>query len=717
MRTQKNLSREIATITMALAMPTAVMADESFVIEELIVTAQKRSESAQDVPIAISTFNEEMVANTGVDTLTDIIPMIPGLTGAAYGIATNAWAIRGISTNDWSAGSEPSVGVFIDDAYIGRNALATGAFFDISRIEVVKGPQGTLFGRNASVGAISIVTNKPEDENSLRVGLSGGDEGQREYNLVGNLAVSDELTMRLAYHGSRLKGIWEDVAQNEEGFADRDDYRLMSRWTPSDNFEALLVLNYSDAETNMGGAYNPGLSRIVPGEEFPDEIGHSTKDRESNESDGIHLRLTWDLSDDLMLTSITDRRSFEYSYTQDLDGTDDNALIDAIFEVGTGGASIGFANPDTTQSSISQEFRLNGSTDSVDWFVGASYFKEDIDEVTVVDLVDTALGLGLLAEDRTLTEGTAASLGVYGDAQWVVTEDLSITGGVRWSQDKKDWCTLGAVGLDFGAVDTMGTNVCGSKTWSEVTPRLVIDYALNNDVMVFASVSKGYKGGGFNTAAGDFDDADFIGDGVADFAPETNLAYELGLKSTLLDGRMQFNASAYLNDYQDLQIQTATLAGVLISNAAEAETKGVELEVTYMPLKGLTLMANYAYLDAEFTEGEFSGRALAYAPESSYSLSANFEQMLSSGSLNWFAMYNWQDDFYFDTDNILAEEAYGLVGAKMTFIPLSERWDLAFGVDNATDEEYAVYRQDVGLGLAMSRGMPRLWKVDFNLYF
>jgi len=713
---KRQLAVAVAAVLASTTSGIASAADMSFAIEEVMVTAQKRSESAQDVPVAISAFSEDMVRNTGVDTITDIIPMIPGLTGSSYGNSTNAWAIRGISTNDWSAGSEPSVGVFIDDAYIGRSVLAMSAFFDIDRIEVVKGPQGTLFGRNASVGAISIITNKPTDEDSLQLGLAAGNEGQQEYDVVGNLAASDQLTFRFAYHGSRLEGIIDDVVQNEEGFTDRDDFRLMTRWAPSEDFEALLTLNYSDADTNLNGAYNPGLSAVEPGEEFPDNIGHSVKERENTESDGVNLRLTWDLTDNMTLTSITDRRSFESSYVQDVDGTSDDAFIDAAFEVGTGGATISFATPETEQDSISQEFRLNGTAVNIDWFVGASYFEEDIDETTIIDLVDTALGLGLLAEDRIVSGGTTESYGVYGDVKWALNDELSITGGLRWSQDKKDWCTASSAEVGLAAIDTLG-KVCGDETWSETTPRLVVDYSFSNDVMAFASVSKGYKGGGFNAVAGDFVGGDLIGDGVAAFDPETNLAYELGLKSTLMDGRLQFNASTYLNDYEDLQIQTATLAGILTTNAAEAETKGVELEATYMPIADLKLMANYSYLDAEFTKGDLDGAELAYAPENSYSISASYEQSLTAGSLNWFAMYNWQDDFYYDVDNVLAEDSYGLLNAKLTFTPSSEAWDLALAVDNISDEDYAVFRQDIGLGEALTRGMPRLWKVEFNAYF
>ncbi|BFM18091.1 TonB-dependent receptor [Maricurvus nonylphenolicus] len=756
MFSKKQLAREVAAVSAAVLLSPVANA-ESFGIEEIVVTAQKRAESAQEVPVAISAFNEDMVTNTGVDTLTDIIPMIPGLTGSTYGIATNTWAIRGISTNDWSVGSEPSVGVFFDDAYIGRNGLATGAFFDIDRIEVVKGPQGTLFGRNASVGAISIVSNKPEFDTNYKLGVSLGNEGQREYDVVANLEVSEQLALRAAYHGSRLEGVWDNVTVDEEGFSDNDSVRLMALWTPADDLEALLTLSYSEADTNMHGAYNPSLSSEEPGEEFPDKVALNTKERETNRTDGVNLRLTWDLNDDLTLTSITDTRSFTNTYNQDLDGGTADATVDYIlaagqamaaaaaggpafdpmfpYTLGTGGVTIELDLTPTKQRSISQEFRLNGSTDSLDWFVGASYFSEDVSSETTVYLRDTTgtylagFGTDVMARDHSAYDGETRSLGVYGDAKWMINEEWSVTAGLRWSQDKKDWCT-NSLETDAGFIPApTNGEVCSSETWSEVTPRLIVDYALSEDVMLFASVSKGYKGGGFNATAIDPTGANTLATSVASFEPETNTAYELGLKSTLLDGRMQFNASAYFNDYEDLQIQKESLGSVVISNAAAAETQGLELELTYMPVQGLTLMANYTYLDADFQEGEttdvsgnpvdLKGKVLTYAPENTFSVSANYEMAIGAGTLNWFAMYNWQDDFYFDVPNTQAEGDYGLTSAKVTFIPDGEAWDLALGVDNLTDEEYAVYRQDIGLGAGqqMNRGMPRLVRAEFNLYF
>jgi len=700
----------ITGILASVAVLPAVLSADEIVLEEIIVTAQKRSESVQEVPIAISAFSAEMVANTGVDTINNLIPMIPGLNGSSSGIATNAWGIRGISTNDWSAGSEPSVGVFIDDAYIGRSVLATGAFFDIAQIEVVKGPQGTLFGRNSSVGAISLTTNKPADEDSLDVGLAAGSEGQKGYNLVANMAGDNGLAVRFAYHGSRLDGIWEDVPNSSNAFTDRDDMRLSASWDVSENLDALLTYSRSDSSSNMGGTYNAGLSTVAPGEEFPDQIAKSTEDAEAVESDGISMRLVWNLGNDMTLTSITDRRSFDYSYAQDADGTADDALIDAVFAIGAGGSSLEFGNV-TVQDSFSQEFRLNGSTDNSDWFVGVSYFNEDIAESTRLDLIGTALGMAVLAQDLTLTKGETKALGIYGDVTWSVTEQFNLTAGLRWSDDEKSWCTDGDAGIFLVAVITL-EELCATQSWSEVTPRLVADYSLSDDMMLYASVSKGYKGGGFNTAAADFD-GDFVGDAVAGFNPEMNQAYELGLKSTMMDGRMQFNAALFSNDYEDLQLLSATLGGILVENAAEADTQGLELEWTYLATENLILRANMAVLDSEFTAGAFSGNDLPYAPGNSATVSASYQQ----GAINYFVMYTKQDDFFYDAGNLLEEKGYALLSAKVSYAPEGSNWDMGVSVQNATDEDYAAARADIGLGTAINRGMPRLIKFDINMHF
>lgn len=689
-------------------------------IEEVVVTAQKREQNLQDVPIAISAVSQEVLDQTGINTITEVIPMVPGLTGSDYGLATNTWAIRGIGSNDWTIGSEPSVGVFVDDAYVGRNIFATTNFFDINRIEVVKGPQGTLFGRNAAAGAISLVTNRPGDENELRLGVALGDEGQERYEIVGNWSVSDSFALRLAYQHQEWEGMWEEVISGDDAYTESDVVRLMARWDISDNFEALIRFNYGEAETNYTSAINIPTNLADPGEEYPDKYAINQPNYEDNEDEGFGLRLTWNINDSLTLVSITDVRSGENNYFEDVDGSaDDLAIDEALFET-QGGAVGGLDIPvglGGDADTFYQEFRLNGGSDSLSWFTGVSYYTEDLENTRwEVDYVATALGAPI-GSQRIESEAENDSYGIYGDITWQVTESLALIGGVRWSFDEKDWCT-NTLQDDFGDMGgpTDG-ELCDEEDGDELTSRLVAQYDVSDDTMIFVSVAEGYKGGGFNTAVVDTN-GDFIADTLVPFDSETSIAYELGLKSTLLDGRMQLNGSAYFTDYESLQVAVFGFdVGQQIRDAGDAETKGFEAELSYAPVDGLVLMANYAYLDAEIVSGALDGQVLAFAPENTFSIGANFKHEFLGGNLNWFTVYNHTDEFYHDIDNLNEEDSYGILNGKVTYTAGSGRWDLAIAADNITEEDYATLRADFGWGPQLHWGYQRMVRSEFNLYF
>lgn len=689
-------------------------------LEEVLVTAQKREQNLQDVPIAISAVNEELLEQTGVNTITEVIPMVAGLSGADYGLATNTWAIRGIGSNDWTIGSEPSVGVFIDDAYVGRNIFATSNFFDINRIEVVKGPQGTLFGRNAAAGAISLVTNKPGDGDELHLGLSMGDEGQRRYELVGNWALSDSFALRLAYQNQKWEGMWTEVNSGQEMYTESDVLRLSARWDISDNLEALFKYNKGDAETNYTSAVSILTNPAQTGVEYPDRFAINQPNFEQNKDDGFGLRLTWSLSDSLTLVSITDSRSGENDYFEDVDGTADDITIDeAVFGV-PGGAVGGLNIPvglGGDADSFYQEFRLSGGSEAIDWFAGASYYSEDLDNSRwEVDYVATALGFPV-GSQRISSKAENESMGIYGDITWQASDQLALTAGARWSSDDKDWCT-NTLQDDFGEAGgpTPG-ELCETKEWDELTSRFIAQYNVSDDTMMFASVSQGYKGGGFNTSVADLD-GDFIAETIIDFDPETSIAYELGFKSTMMEGRMQLNGSFYVIDYEALQFATLTLeTGLQIANAGDVDSRGFEVELNYAPNDSVLLMANYANSEAEVGSGALNGQTLAYAPQATYSLGAMVDQPFASGTLNWFAMYNYTGDYFHDMDNFLEEDGYGVMNAKVTYIPSSEAWDFAIAVDNLTDQDYATLRGDFGWGPMLHWGYKRMIRAELNMHF
>jgi len=686
-------------------------------LEEVVVTAQKRAQSAQDVPIAISAMSQARLEETGVDNIAQVLPLLPGVTGSTAGISTSAWAIRSIATQDFTVGSEPSVAVYIDEAYIGRNTLSSSSFFDLERLEVVKGPQGTLFGRNAAAGAITLSTVKPQDENAVKLGAGAGNEGQRVYDLVANGAVSDQFAVRFAYHGTRFDGFVKDVINNENSFRDEDAFRLSARWDLSDSVESLLTLNYGKQEANMNGAYTPALSALAPNQEYVDNVERSTRDREENTTKGANLRVEWEMNESLRFTSITDVRDFEYALAQDVDGSAADALIDGFLGGVTGGVSLSFDQPAVLGDTFSQEFRLSGATDAVEWFAGLNYFQEDVSEIQQLNAVDTLLGLGVLAQDQNSTRGDNTGVGIFADARWMVSDAFALTAGARWTKDEKDWCTEGSAALFFISNITPG-QLCGTQSWTDFSPRLVADYQFSNDVMAYASVSRGYKAGGFNTAAADFD-GDFVGDAVASFNPETNTAYEVGLKSEFLDGSTRLNIAAYYNDYEDLQIASATLGGILINNASKAKVQGAEMELTFVPSANWQLNASYSFSDGEYTDGVLDGLAMSFAPKNSYVLSTRYDMPMGGNTLSWFGLYSYQSKFYYDTANSLEEAGYGLVSGRVAFIPASEKWDIALSGENLTDKEYASFRADIGLGVgpSINRGLPRTWKLVANVYF
>lgn len=701
-----------ASALLSLGAAAPLLAQQTdFSIEEVVVTAQKRSESVQSVPISITALEAVFIEDAGVTNITDIIPYTPGLSGSTVGGGTPLWAIRGIATTSFASGSENSIGIFIDEAYIGRNTIAVGSFFDVERVEIVKGPQGTLFGRNASAGAINIITNKPAARNSLHLKVGAGNEGQQRYEVVGNAALNDTFALRLAALSNEHDGIQTNLFTGSD-VNDRDELaaRLSARYTPSDDFEALFSAQHFEFE----GLTYRGPNSALEGVEFPSSFTNSIDDiPERIDAQGYDLRLTWALSDGITLTSISDYRDWSYEFAQDIDGV--------------GFLTINFLQPDVNAETKSQEFRLSGSRGAVDWFIGASYFQEDISEIQVLDVTaDTLVQLGflppgalppdLVLSDRIAAVGDFSAVAVYGDIAWNVNDRFKITAGARWTEDDKDWTTSTVADLELLAPNTFGP-LRGSERWTKVTPRLAVDYQVNPDVLIYANVGKGYKAGGFNSTT----------DGLAvqGFDPETNTAYEAGVKSTLADGRLRVNAAYYVSDYEDLQVQTIKGGLVFTANAADVDIDGLELDLVLLPpVKGLEIGANANFMNAEFKDAiitgvDVSGQKVSFAPDTTYSIYGRYEVPVGkAGDLSFFAAYNYQSKIKFDVLTALNEDSYGLWNGRIRFTSRNEKWSASLIGENIGDKAYAVIRQDpLGLGPQVVRGTPLFWRFEVDLYF
>ena len=709
-------SRLISSTALSGVLVALMAAPASAAIDELVVTSQKRAESSQDVPISVSVVDANFLDSTGVDRVVDLIPFVPGFTGTAESLATTSWAVRGVSSNDFTASSEPSVGVYLDDAYIGRPQLSSNAFFDVERIEVLKGPQGTLFGRNAVAGAISVITNKPQyDAVTFDGGVQVGEEGTRKYEGALNLPLSDRFAVRVAMVRNELDGVQKNVVDGTNMELEDWAARVSLAGELTDTISANLSYHHYEVENNIARLHTgnkdwhdfvlipDGGSGTGRGDDYADHIAQDGGNYENIDTQGANLRLTWDVSDSLTLESISDWRNIEHEASLDLDASDSLAFF----------VSLDFLQPGTEIETLSQEFRLNGTTDSLDWFVGASYYMEDTHELQE-----------LTNGDMSTTKGESDSIAVYGDVIWKATDRLSLTGGLRWTRDEKDWCTSNFAVFAYPDGELLGPNtggfVCDSETWENISPRLVADFAVNDDVLLYASYSEGYKSGGFNTSV----DA---GLNVVSFEPEEMTAYEVGFKSTLMDGRLRLNGAAFLNDYTDIQV-LSFVPNPEIGNAEEAETKGFELDaLVETGIEGLNIGGNVAYLDAEFKDAFFngaerSGNNLAFAPELTASAYVDYDIALAnSGIVNIFSVYTWQDDQFHDGENTpyLEQDSLGLWNAKVSYTPSEGNWSLAIAGDNLTDEEYPARLSDsLGFGLPMvTRGLPRIIRLEANVSF
>jgi iron complex outermembrane receptor protein len=474
------------------------------------------------------------------------------------------------------------------------------------------------------------------------------------------------------------------------------------------------------AQHNSYDGLSYRLSNVANGDgRFPDHIVNNVPEdpHETSRSDGINVRVESSLRASLELTSITDYRENSYTFGQNLDATPD--------------LSINFFQTDVGVSSLSQELRLGGATSSITWFAGVSYWREHAfarnTSLVLNGFTATALGLvapGTLPDDALLEDvfggdGVSRAYAAYADGAWHLAPRWNLRFGTRFTRDEKDWISL-TKQMDMQLIGPAipDGRLRSTRTWSNVSPRLVLDYSPNTDQLLYASVTRGYKAGGFNS----------LTDGVSvlDFGPEHVTAYELGIKSTLAGSRLQIDASAYYNDYRDLQVLTATNNTVAVSNAAQARVVGLELEGTWQtPLPGLQVFGNISYQDAVYLEGtlanigDVAGKRLPVTPRFKLSLSSSYARKLRRGELELSASFNGQDKSFDATNREdLAQPAYGVLNARIHYEAPSSRWGIALIGDNLLNKGYAILAQDpFALGASYIKARPRMYRAQVTARF
>jgi iron complex outermembrane receptor protein len=711
MKTQLNVSKTaIAAALLAIAFEAPAQT-----LEEVVVTAQHREENLQDVPIAITAISSEEIRTADISDLNSISVRTPGFSMGTFTPAQPQLFIRGVGSNADGAAEDQSVVVFLDGVYVGRTAGQAFDLFDLERIEILRGPQGTLYGKNAAGGAINLVSQKPSETFSGAVELSAGDLGY--FSTRGKVSgpLSDTLFGKVSFTYKERDGYVDSLVANLDDFNayESQGIRAQLLGRPSDTMEWLLTVDASDdSRTGPGRSVGDqflqatiaGLGGFAPG--FYQNM--LTQEPSSDvDSQGVSLQMDWDVGNGT-LTSITAYREANAKVT-------DIAFGVAFQYLGLGSLD---NSVDESSSQFSQEIRYaTDLSDTLFLQTGVYYLNEDVDRLESLDIVCGNLCAGFSnnfynASNPLPLYGSADqtnetnSYGVFAQAQWSVNDRTDVTLGARYTRETKDATNFGTPDGAFAILAPYDVKM--DESWSAFTPKAAINYQLSEDVMAYASVSTGFKSGGFQGLAPT---------GIAASTPfdeENVTTYELGLKGTLLDGAMRFNGAVFTSDYEDLQVLVLTVkpdglpGPQLTANAGEAEITGIELEAQWQVTDMLQLAATYANLDTEYTQLDNDlavneGNLLRNAPENAYSISAIFDMPLASGaSLNARVDFSHKDDAYQDIPNQEAAKMieYDVVNLRAAYVAEGAQWEVAAWVKNATDEEYLLHNSVLNPGLA-----------------
>lgn len=722
------LALSVPAAAQEAATGSAEQADDSTSQEEgaIIVTARRRNETVQDIPLSINAFGSEALDNFGVDESRDVAKLVSGVDWkAGSSTARNNVFVRGVGNASVAYSSSPAVGLYLDDTYLNAQSLAGFSTFDIARVEVLKGPQGTLYGRNTTGGAIKFVPNKPKvgDPLSAEASVDVGNYYYVRAEAAISVPLGDVAALRVAVNTANRGGMFRDSV-NRDLLVDRDVKAIRATLVvePTDQFSIQLMgtygrsisdnkrykrIDYADPSTIQfdpvigpfytGICANPGIGTapgctnlfVAVGLDDPDlnpsetavQSGLRRGDSpERNEVYGGQLTLNYDFGP-ASLTSVTSYFHNDVLDTQDVSGSAQNLLV---------------LQDSAKPRQFSQEVRLasNGDPD-FRYLVGAYYFRERLAATAPVSI--TGFGVGFGAEYGQVTETKAA----FAEGSYRVTPELDVTVGLRYSDDKKnvdfrhyfftpDGRPVVGFGdvLELGLIPDFAVNdvVDGSNSLSG---RVSISYTIAKDVLLYASANRGFKGAEFNVGADLVQTATFV-------EPETVDAFELGLKSQFLDGAVTFNLAGYYYNYKDKQ-ETIFDSGVARLANAQARVYGLDAEIGVKPVEGLTLSGNISLLDAKYKRfanctpagADCSGNRLPNAPKFSAHIVTSYSIPVGDRSITIQGDASYRTKTEFSPLNLayLQQDDYWLFGARVT-AELNDSLELGAWIKNIANKAY-----------------------------
>jgi iron complex outermembrane receptor protein len=729
------LGMAIAGILAGNFAATVVRADDT-ALAEVVVTAQRRSQNVQDVPASITVFTPQQLADFRIEQPGDLAAYTPGLYVSTSQFGDPVFSLRGVGMNNANTNQNPAVTEYINEVALPSVAMLGFQLFDLERVEVLKGPQGDLYGRNTTGGAINFITARPTQEFSAYVDVNYGNYNLTEIEAEVGGGVSDTLAVRFAGHAISRDGWQTDVASNNLGgytesknaSIERQAARFSALWTPFDSFQALLVVDASfdnsevPAYKSVGYTNNNGSCAVplvagfnggkgCPVYAVPTPTGaqvavadgsgdptvafgnNSYGNRNNVHLYGASLKMDWTL-DGMTLTSVTGGRQMDRS----MGSSSGSPYIDQdMLRV-------------ETLKTFSQEVRLasNGSG-PLQWLVGAYYSHDDDSDLSLYNYAQNYEVAPLNPTPVIFNENIAQTTeteGVFAHTEYAFTDEWKVIAGIRDTHESRDYTYSSGVNVDFPPAYELTPVPYDHATLSSngVSGKVGLNYQPSKDVLVYLTVSEGYKGGGF---PGDIAFLPYpAGQPASAYLPsyssETLYAYELGFKSTLADGAILFNSSVYYYDWRNMQASTEIPYGTppnvievfSLGNAGNAKIYGLDSDLTWRMTQELSLRGGLNLLSSKIVSGAYDNETPVQSPKISANVALRYQSAQPVGGALPFAQadYNYRSSVYFTLPNVTADSqgGYGLLGLRAGLKTADSKWEWSGWARNVTNRAYLV---------------------------
>jgi len=669
-------------------------------LEEIVVTAQRRAQSLQDVPITVNAITAESLEGKGISSVTSLSSVVPGLDVPMVGSVASPY-LRGIGSNAADPNNEPSVAMYVDGIYIAAPFANMFTFNNIERVEVLKGPQGTLFGRNATGGVIQIVTREPEHEAALETSLGYANYDTFNANVYGTTGLSENLAVDLAIqHREQGSGWGSNINLGTDLYKDRE-YSARSKmlYTPTDQTKIIAAIDYTENNTNKGDYHlAPGIVGLDGEKHYFGSHNTDTNHRYSVKARAVggSIRVEQELPF-ATLVSMTAYRENKGVYSFDADATP----IDFVTAI---------LNQKVT--SWTQELQLMDAThEKVEWMAGLFYF-DNTAKYDPGSLSGLAIG-----PDPLVLFGTqkTKSWSLYGQSTVEVAPDTRLTGGIRYTNEEQTFdSAVGSMRLPQEEND-----------FEKMTWRLAVDHNLTSDLMVYASYNRGIKSGGF----------DLLSPGNTGFKPEILDAYEIGFKSELFESTLRINASVFYYDYEDMQVTSIEHNTTFTANAAGARIRGLDVDILAIPLENLTLTAGLAYLNGEYNDfpnpvvypaspsepmpviADAKGNETIRTPEITGNLGVEYRLPTRVGLFTLAGNMSYNDGFYWAPDERYRQKPYTLVNASIGWRSDNDRFGVSLWGQNLTDKSYLMQGVPSAYGDLAVMAAPRTYGITVSTKF